>query len=94
MTTYNAGANSGRIRVDDQDAHDEAMHKLSPGFKEWLIHYDIGGYSGVQLLELVEKFGEHQTKMIITIDRNVKTYEMYGPSHPNFNPRLPFKRTK
>ncbi len=31
-------------------------------------------------------------KKVIIIDRNTKTLEKYGQSHPNFDPKLPRKR--
>lgn len=88
----NSGGNTGRILNVSQEEADAAVLKLSPRMKEFLVEYDIGSYSPVQILELIAQVGEEKAMWFIRVDRNMKTYAKYGPEHPNFDPSLPYRR--
>jgi len=89
-----AGNSNGVTRPTEIEAIDAANAKLSREFKEFLVRHDFGGFSPVQMVDLIEKHGEAAAMMVILVNKNYAIYETYGKSHPEFNPRLPYRRPK
>ena len=90
----NSAGNTQMVEIDQIDA---AIQKLSPTFKEFLIRHDYGGFSPVQMLDIIAKHGEAQAMLVVLVNKNYVLYETWGESaknHPDFNPRLPYRRPK
>lgn len=84
----------GTVVRADVDESDEACAQLSPEFKEFLVEHDPGGFSHTQLRDLIKSQGEARVRLMILVNKNYAIYETYGDRHPQFNPRLPFRRPK
>ena len=89
----NVGGNTGRnLKIPDN--HDESWQLLPDSVKEYLKDRDIGGVNATQVLGWVQEYGEAKTLLAIRVEFNIMTYEKYGRNHPNFDPRLPYKRVR
>jgi len=93
----NVGNAVGNIRMSTPEEIDAALAQMSTEFKEFMVRHDYAGFSPVQMVDLIRKHGEATAMMVLLVNKNYTLYETWGEkakNHPDFDPRLPYRRPK